>query len=899
MKRKNKQNTSGVEICDSIVMSVKKKRIDLRKPAAVLIAVIGFTSVIMSFLSMFEFRYYSSVLFTSAVIISLFYIITSVIAKRALWLYSASVIVFAVSAFRKIKDISLGFKFVYNVIYSTSFHTNIKYYKLLEHSLERDSITTLFFFYIWLLAIVVYFFTICRPNPIIPLLITFPVIEIGLYNGIELSVFWGILVIAYWLSLLAMSTIDVGEYSGGQGGFVRKNNLFFPKRQMKLKVTEKCGIFIIASVMLTSFISMSVIRLTGYERSDEINEKRRNISEAMDSFTIDDLAESLANVSNAFGFKFTYENHKLGTSDKIRYKNTTDLSVTFDGKIDGAVYLKNYSGSVYSNNEWSDLPASAYNDSVFSDFKNYGIYPQDFPCLFSKLIDPQAEERTIWIKSKLKNDKSFAPYGTDNFGTVKYQNDLTVSDKNSSNKDSSFKFMHIDSGFIADSIGFVSRNVYSADDITDRDWKDKILGYCEENNLTSYGNMFPVDYEISAEQDVLYSNGKTLMAELLQNSYKDFVYSNYLQIPDDKNIREVKTAYSEILSGSDSAKTASDKYQILLDIRDKMNSEVEYSLSPGKTPSNRDFVNYFLLENNKGYCIHYATSGVLLARMAGIPARYATGYILVGSDFNPDTQNRDGTYTIDVKDNRSHAWTEVYLDGFGWIPFEFTAGYSASEINTNPTTTTAPPTEVTTTEDSSETTDTTNSRTTRQRNTSRTTRLTTTTTAHAGTTAASTTKNGYGIGFGKGNGKKLPAAVKNAINFVLFLIAVILLIIARRIIILKIRSGRFNKGKLSRRIGYIYSYTERLLAVIKLQNEQMQFVDFANQVEQRIGGDYFENGAFSAMTDCALKSAFSNSEADEKEIILACKTAESLAENIYKRSNPITKLRLKFIDVLI
>ena len=151
MKRKNIQNNSGIEICDSIVMSVKKKREDLRKPAAVLIAVIGFVSVIMSFLKMFDFRYHSSTLIAAAVILSAFYITTSVIAKRALWFYGASVIVFMAAAYRKIHQISLGFKFIYNIIYSTSFHTEIKYYKLLDKAMERDAVTTLFVFYICLL----------------------------------------------------------------------------------------------------------------------------------------------------------------------------------------------------------------------------------------------------------------------------------------------------------------------------------------------------------------------------------------------------------------------------------------------------------------------------------------------------------------------------------------------------------------------------------------------------------------------------------------------------------------------------------------------------------------------------------------------------------------------------
>ena len=40
----------------------------------------------------------------------------------------------------------------------------------------------------------------------------------------------------------------------------------------------------------------------------------------------------------------------------------------------------------------------------------------------------------------------------------------------------------------------------------------------------------------------------------------------------------------------------------------------EYTLSPGTTPEGRDFVDYFLFENQKAYRVHFASAAVALLR---------------------------------------------------------------------------------------------------------------------------------------------------------------------------------------------------------------------------------------------------------------------------------------------
>ncbi|MCL2333064.1 MAG: transglutaminase-like domain-containing protein [Actinomycetia bacterium] len=98
----------------------------------------------------------------------------------------------------------------------------------------------------------------------------------------------------------------------------------------------------------------------------------------------------------------------------------------------------------------------------------------------------------------------------------------------------------------------------------------------------------------------------------------------------------------------------------------QVQKENGYTLSPGTTPQGQDFVEYFLLKNHKGYCVHFASALTALLRSADIPARYAEGFLV--SPY--DKKNSDGW--IVVPDSRSHAWAEVYEDGYGWRPVEAT-----------------------------------------------------------------------------------------------------------------------------------------------------------------------------------------------------------------------------------
>ena len=872
MNNMSNSNCNGIAICDSIVMSVKKKKLNNRMPLAVIIAVSGFAAVIMSFLGMFSLHYDRFIVFTAAILFSAFYILLSLIGRKALWIYAGSALIFAFAVYKKLNRIIEGFKFVYNIVYCDAYHTKTKYYKDLNPKDERAAVTVMFVFSVWLLALVIYYFTICRPNPILPLLVTFPIIEIGLYNGIAVPIFWGMLVIAYWLSLLAMSTIDGGEYTGGTGGFVRKDDLFFPKRQMKLKVTESCGMFVVIAVMVLTLISVLLLQIFNYKRSDKLNEKRKDISLAFEEFNFSDLRGSFARLGEAFGFSVDYDDDKLGRNSSINYDNVTDLVVTFKEPCDGAVYLKEGNKAVYSDNKWNGLDSEIFKNSPYKNIIDTGFFPQDYFGEFTSRMFMSREPNSMTIDTKLDEERAFSPYGSLNYGDLAYYDDsLAVINSGGAQ---TYKFMYSSSSEVLFSVGYKANQDTSV---------IKPVGYDSDNLVTYYLNY----------NDFLNMLGDDIEPVLnSERKYRKFVYANYMDIPDNEDMDDVRRAYSDVLPEDTENLTVDQKIEILKDIRDKISDECEYTLSPGKTPLYKDFISYFVLENHKGYCVHFATAGVILARMAGIPARYTTGYVIVGDDFNNAKRNKDGSYSIDVKDNRSHAWAEVYLDGFGWVPFEFTAGFSERSINdgsgsgnggngTQTTTVTAATTTTTTTIAASNTSTSLSASTTTNTNSARI------------VTTSTTSSSDSGSSF------HLKTWHKRLIAGVLIVIALIAAIIVRRLLIVKSRSASFNSGNSRSRIFNIYNYAARLIAYLGITIGTMGYSDFADKAESELGGKYFEKGAFKKLMEISLSSGFSKSSPENSEIEHCLKTADDLARNIYSQTGVFGRLWLKYILVLV
>lgn len=159
-----------------------------------------------------------------------------------------------------------------------------------------------------------------------------------------------------------------------------------------------------------------------------------------------------------------------------------------------------------------------------------------------------------------------------------------------------------------------------------------------------------------------------LYGEYYDRSRWNKVHSNselpstiYLQYPD--NLTRLKQFCGEEAPGT--LAEASDF------IQREFEENTVYDFEPGPTPDGEDFAEYFLFENKKGFCVHFATTAVLMYRMCGYPARYVQGYAVPPSAFH---RQEDGSYAAEVTGEMGHAWCEVSEDG-EWILKEHTLPY--------------------------------------------------------------------------------------------------------------------------------------------------------------------------------------------------------------------------------
>jgi transglutaminase-like putative cysteine protease len=105
-----------------------------------------------------------------------------------------------------------------------------------------------------------------------------------------------------------------------------------------------------------------------------------------------------------------------------------------------------------------------------------------------------------------------------------------------------------------------------------------------------------------------------------------------------------------------------------------LKESTRYNLSPGNGDM-ADPTSDFLFGSRKGFCVHYATALTYLLRSQGVPARVVGG-------FAAPLERRGKSSSMLFQESDAHAWCEIFLAGFGWIPLD--GGSAESDEPTPP-----------------------------------------------------------------------------------------------------------------------------------------------------------------------------------------------------------------------
>lgn len=311
------------------------------------------------------------------------------------------------------------------------------------------------------------------------------------------------------------------------------------------------------------------------------------------------------------------------TNAKPEFSDKKVLSITADQKVNGNLYLKAFVGTSYSGSIWKS-DAALFLDLCEQQHMNQTVIED---LLWNETAQNLCKERMVNYEISYQSvlSKALLPYLTNVSAQKKLQinGDMTI-----------------------------QKSVLSR--------TTKVTGYDTNHALTLKNTLA----KLEANRRINNSNW---------NWYNDIVYSMYL----DGNLDEAKhLAHSmkgEAPKKNDSKAVNEYRLQMATVVSDYLCNNYTYSMDLDKISKDTDPISYFLSRSKKGYCMHFASAGTLILREMGIPARYASGYVVKAGAFS---MNSDGTYTAEVIDRNAHAWTEIYLENMGWLPVEMTAGYT-------------------------------------------------------------------------------------------------------------------------------------------------------------------------------------------------------------------------------
>lgn len=764
------------------------------------------------------------------------------------------------------KQTTEGILLIFNHVYSNAHHTDIAYFPITPSETAGLSVTMVCCCIAALLACFFAHYSIKQPWFLLTAAVPFLLMEPGLYLGIPLTPILFAPLLAYWCGMLAYCRTlrharDTEDHIGKM-------------------IAGKMGSITAWFTLLLYAVIVIFGTFTGYARSDADRQKMHRISQSLSAFDIRYLPESFRQLTTAIGLPSKDYESRLGRESALHYRDKDALTLTFDKLPENAMYLKGFTGSSYENNSWKPniLGDSEQGEQISVLMEKFNCVPQTYPYLFQRSILPESDTFTCTIHYEQMDVRYYQPYAS-------FSKKITYPDDGRclpcQRDDYCWTVSAPQNWVLQELDNTMHQTELSVNSLNGNETTKQFLETLGFNSDTiSVRSRFPLTATANSPEDI---KGKVIPAVLMENSvYQDYVSETYTALPENEKLSVVFDAMPDELK-SQQPKTASEQYQTLCDIRNWMADCAEYDLAPGKTPSSRDFVQFFLLENHKGYCMHFATAGTILARYLGIPARYCEGYIADNDILGSAERNEDHTLSITLTDRQSHAWTEFYVEGYGWMPFEMTPGYYAENSISHTTQPESIQTEVASEATTSQT--------------EAEASVTFTTATHLQTNAVTSTTL---IKQQEKAQTKAPTAfwiLPGVIAFLVLLLAVYFFV--RRCYLRQRTAMIYDKTNPKKAVLCSYHWFLRLMRWYGLPYRGGVLTDYQKDIQQKLMHQNLPYDAVEVLISHALAAELSGTLPDAEAVDEAANAITAFAKSIYDSSNLRKKFCMKYIWQLI
>ena len=625
IKRKHKS-----EINTGFSYSIKSQLTDVKNTFDLrpyLVLILGVYGVVLLTTSLFGIEYNK----IAVVVIPLIYIFIAVLIqklnKRGLFLLLITGFIWLTIGIVYLDQLKSGFSLLYNQGLSRIIEVKAVRLELINITTPDNSIVCTSFaliFALFPILLLLSYATLRKINVFISLILILPILEAGFYLGLKPSLPAITVTIAY---LLATGLMQRLSSSSGK----EKNHRDERNYIKSLKTAESIGLI----VALIAGIIMTATGLLLPEQKYEvyINESPflSQVNRLLDKEFWYELFSSETEIHGGIC------GGKIDKAGEFNFTGETDLVVTAD-RLRSGIYLKGFIGVYYTGSRWEPLSRSDIKryKQTESEMKQL---PWELPLkllsINSSLLSPvmNAQIQNIRVENEGAPDEyTYVPYN------VFYNNEVKSEADGSTASGAKF---------------------YTADYYDVVNYQNNLfINTLSHIKSGIYGNLGNGDGSIDKNKVDAYFNDEAF--------YEGYVNDTYLSVPD---------SLSERFKNDFGSLNFNNIEELIKKITGRLSKMAVYSLSPGTIPEGKDFIDYFLYENKQGYCTHFATTAVLAFRLNGIPARYAEGYTVTVDDYS-EAKFADGRFKMEIKDTNSHAWVELYLNGFGWVPVEVTPGFT-------------------------------------------------------------------------------------------------------------------------------------------------------------------------------------------------------------------------------